>query len=228
VLTHIKFRIALDIIEDFLKEEGYKFRRLDGETKQTDRQKCMDDFNAPESDVFIFILSTRAGGVGINLFTGELNELITSDWTRGLTPFLADTVIIFDPDYNPHQEYAERLLAATWELIEFQSPGYRSFTSLRPNKDCPRFQVDDEGQRGRSVAIGSLDITHTFTTEKIMVAGKKKLALDHLIVQSMDDDNGATEDVQTMLSHGAKALFDDEATQQSIICMFGTKSSHDS
>ena len=44
----------------------------------------MDEFNKPDSEIFIYILSTRAGGVGINLTT-------------------ADTVIIFDPDFNPHQ-----------------------------------------------------------------------------------------------------------------------------
>jgi chromodomain-helicase-DNA-binding protein 4 len=56
----------------------------DGNTKQIDRQKGMDEFNRPGSDVFIYLLSTRAGGVGINLWS-------------------ADTVIIFDPDFNPHQ-----------------------------------------------------------------------------------------------------------------------------
>lgn len=56
----------------------------DGNTKQADRQKDMDKFNKPDSDIFIYILTTRAGGVGINLWS-------------------ADTVIIFDPDFNPHQ-----------------------------------------------------------------------------------------------------------------------------
>jgi hypothetical protein len=56
----------------------------DGNTKQSDRQKGMDEFNRQGSDVFIYLLSTRAGGVGINLWS-------------------ADTVIIFDPDFNPHQ-----------------------------------------------------------------------------------------------------------------------------
>jgi len=44
----------------------------------------MDEFNRPDSEYFIYLLSTRAGGVGINLYT-------------------ADTVIIYDPDFNPHQ-----------------------------------------------------------------------------------------------------------------------------
>jgi SNF2 family DNA or RNA helicase len=79
-----KFVINLDIIEDFLNGEGYKYSRLDGNTKQAERQKDMDEFNHPDSDVFIYLLSTRAGGVGINLWS-------------------ADTVIIYDPDFNPHQ-----------------------------------------------------------------------------------------------------------------------------
>ena len=45
----------------------------------------MDEFNKPDSDVFMYLLTTRAGGVGINLWS-------------------ADTVIIFDPDFNPHQD----------------------------------------------------------------------------------------------------------------------------
>jgi len=73
-----QFVVALDIVEDFLEGEGYKYLRLDGNTKQSERQKGMDEFNRNGSDVFIYLLSTRAGGVGINLWS-------------------ADTVIIFDP-----------------------------------------------------------------------------------------------------------------------------------
>ncbi|KAG8939974.1 hypothetical protein FRC00_013375, partial [Tulasnella sp. 408] len=87
VLLFSQFTIALDIIEDFIQGEGYKFLRLDGDTKSDQRQRDMDEFNKPGSDVFIYLLSTRAGGqgVGINLWS-------------------ADTVIIFDPDFNPHQD----------------------------------------------------------------------------------------------------------------------------
>lgn len=63
----------------------------DGNTKQLQRQKDMDAFNEPNSDYFIFMLSTRAGGVGINLWS-------------------ADTVIIFDPDFNPHQDLQVSIL----------------------------------------------------------------------------------------------------------------------
>src|SRR6218665_93841 len=63
---------------------GYRYLRLDGTTKSEDRGQLLTIFNNPESDIFLFILSTRAGGLGLNLQT-------------------ADTVIIFDSDWNPHQ-----------------------------------------------------------------------------------------------------------------------------
>ncbi|CAD6891549.1 unnamed protein product [Tilletia laevis] len=75
----------MDIMEDFLKYRGYKFLRLDGHTKPDDRADMLAKFNAKDSEFFIFILSTRAGGLGLNLQT-------------------ADTVIIYDSDWNPHQD----------------------------------------------------------------------------------------------------------------------------
>ncbi|KAL9940421.1 hypothetical protein V8E36_001126 [Tilletia maclaganii] len=75
----------MDIMEDFLKFRGYKFLRLDGHTKPDDRADMLAKFNAKDSEYFIFILSTRAGGLGLNLQT-------------------ADTVIIYDSDWNPHQD----------------------------------------------------------------------------------------------------------------------------
>jgi ATP-dependent DNA helicase len=74
----------LDILQDYCIYKGYKTCRLDGSTKLVDRQIAIDAFNSDPS-YFIFLLSTRAGGLGINL-TG------------------ADTVILFDSDWNPHQD----------------------------------------------------------------------------------------------------------------------------
>ena len=67
-----------------MRTTDYKYLRLDGATKADDRGELLVKFNAPDSEYFIFILSTRAGGLGLNLQT-------------------ADTVIIFDSDWNPHQ-----------------------------------------------------------------------------------------------------------------------------
>ena len=72
-------------MSDILDAEGWRFERLDGSVSGTERQKAIDRFSDKNSDSFIFILSTRAGGVGINLTA-------------------ADTVIVFDPDWNPQND----------------------------------------------------------------------------------------------------------------------------
>ena len=71
----------LDLLEVFINMHGYTYLRLDGSTKIEQRQKLMERFNS-DPKIFIFILSTRSGGIGVNL-TG------------------ADTVIFYDTDWNP-------------------------------------------------------------------------------------------------------------------------------
>ena len=62
----------LDILEDFCWWRGYKYCRLDGQTTHEVRSEMIDDFNKPDSDKFCFMLSTRAGGLGINLATADV------------------------------------------------------------------------------------------------------------------------------------------------------------
>jgi chromodomain-helicase-DNA-binding protein 4 len=102
VLIFSQFLDMLDLLEEFLRGCGMKFGRLDGNTATVDRQHMIDDFNAAESDLDCFLLSTRAGGAGINLgksFPPTLEER-WADWDIAT----ADTVIIYDPDFNPHQD----------------------------------------------------------------------------------------------------------------------------
>ncbi|XP_022907582.2 lymphoid-specific helicase-like [Onthophagus taurus] len=84
VLIFSTFTSMLDLLEDYMGLAGYNFRRLDGSDRLDVRGISVDDFNN-DSDVFIFLISTRAGGLGLNL-TG------------------ADTVIFFDRDWNPQMD----------------------------------------------------------------------------------------------------------------------------
>jgi SNF2 family DNA or RNA helicase len=69
----------MNIMEDFLLYRGYKYLRLDGSTKADDRTILLQDFNA-DPDLFVFILSTRAGGLGLNLQVADTVIIYDSDW----------------------------------------------------------------------------------------------------------------------------------------------------
>lgn len=71
VLIFSQFLDELSLIEDFLKGLGLTFRRIDGTVSAQEKQKRIDDFNAKGSSIFACLLSTRAGGVGINLATAD-------------------------------------------------------------------------------------------------------------------------------------------------------------
>lgn len=77
---------------------GMQYCRLDGQTPHEERNMYINEFNAPGSDKFVFLLSTRAGGLGINLAT-------------------ADIVIMYDNDWNPQVDLQAQVL-----FIHFLDP----------------------------------------------------------------------------------------------------------
>ncbi|XP_078586774.1 lymphocyte-specific helicase-like [Branchiostoma floridae x Branchiostoma japonicum] len=81
VLVFSQMTKMMDVLEDYCLYRGHKYCRLDGTMAYPDRQEQIDTFNK-DPDYFVFLLSTRAGGLGINLTA-------------------ADTVIIYDSDWNP-------------------------------------------------------------------------------------------------------------------------------
>jgi DNA helicase INO80 len=81
VLLYFQMTKMIDLMEEFLTYRNYKYLRLDGSTKLEDRRDTVHDFQT-RPEIFIFLLSTRAGGLGINLTS-------------------ADTVIFYDSDWNP-------------------------------------------------------------------------------------------------------------------------------
>lgn len=81
VLLYFQMTRMIDLMEEYLTYRNYKYLRLDGSTKLEDRRDTVADFQT-KPEIFIFLLSTRAGGLGINLTA-------------------ADTVIFYDSDWNP-------------------------------------------------------------------------------------------------------------------------------
>lgn len=81
VLLYFQMTRMINLMEEYLTYRNYKYCRLDGSTKLEDRRDTVSDFQ-DNPDIFVFLLSTRAGGLGINLTA-------------------ADTVIFYDSDWNP-------------------------------------------------------------------------------------------------------------------------------
>ena len=81
VLVYSQMTRMIDLLEEFMSYRHHKYIRLDGSSRISDRRDMVADFQT-KSDIFVFLLSTRAGGLGINLTA-------------------ADTVIFYDSDWNP-------------------------------------------------------------------------------------------------------------------------------
>jgi len=80
VLIFSQMTRVLDILEDYCMWRSFQYCRLDGQTPHEDRNVFIRDFNAPGSDKFVFLLSTRAGGLGINLATADIVIMYDNDW----------------------------------------------------------------------------------------------------------------------------------------------------
>ncbi|KAH0831419.1 SNF2 family DNA-dependent ATPase [Lanmaoa asiatica] len=80
VLIFSQMSRVLDILEDYCLFRGFRYCRIDGSTAHDDRIVAIDEYNKPESEKFIFLLTTRAGGLGINLTTADIVILYDSDW----------------------------------------------------------------------------------------------------------------------------------------------------
>ena len=85
ILIFSQMTRTMNVMEDYFRLRDFSFLRLDGTTATEDRSAHLKAFNADESDTFLFILSTKAGGLGLNLQS-------------------ADTVILFDSDWNPQND----------------------------------------------------------------------------------------------------------------------------
>ncbi|XP_034324831.2 chromodomain-helicase-DNA-binding protein 1 isoform X1 [Magallana gigas] len=125
----------LDILAEYLQMRHFQYQRLDGSVRGDLRKQAMDHFNAEGSEDFCFLLSTRAGGLGVNLAT-------------------ADTVIIFDSDWNPQND------------LQAQARAHRI------------------GQKNQ-VSVYRL-VTKNSVEEDIVERAKRKMVLDHLVIQRMD------------------------------------------
>lgn len=184
----------LDVLEDYLAHRGWKFCRIDGAVDVVDRQEAINSFNADGSDQFIFLLSTRAGGLGVNL-TG------------------ADTVIIYDSDW-----VRARGLACSFALAP--SDAVSPSVAQNPHQDA---QAQDRchriGQK-KPVAVYRL-VTENSVELSMLRAASSKLKLERLVMRGgyshsgdgrakEGDGKGASSDALAAKGGAMRLLSEDE------------------
>jgi SNF2 family DNA or RNA helicase len=198
VLIFSQMVIVLDLLAQYLSFKAWPFQRLDGSIRGELRRQALDHFNAEDSPDFCFLLSTRAGGLGINLAT-------------------ADTVIIFDSDWNPQNDL--QAMARAHRI------GQKSQVSVY-----------------RLVQRASIE-------EEIVERAKRKMVLDHLVIQRMDTSGRTVlnrafapdapesfssqqpftkEDLNGVLKFGAEELFKETEGEESdpLVCTHFSLESH--
>ncbi|XP_044493848.1 protein CHROMATIN REMODELING 8-like [Mangifera indica] len=201
VLLFCQTQQMLDILENFLISNGYDYRRMDGVTPVKQRMALIDEFNN-SSDVFIFILTTKVGGLGTNL-TG------------------ANRVIIFDPDWNPSTDMQARERAwrigqkrdvTVYRLITrgtieekvyhrqiykhfltnkiLRNPQQRRFFKARDMKDL--FTFNDDGDSG-STETSNIFSQLSEDVNLVVGAQKEKKLKRKKAATNADDDAGNKE-----------------------------------
>lgn len=171
VLMFFQMTQIMNIMEDFLRLRGLSYLRLDGSTKADDRSELLKEFNAPDSPYFCFLLSTRAGGLGLNLQT-------------------ADTVIIFDSDWNPHQDLqAQDRAHRIGQKNEVRILRLISSNSVEEKiLERAQFKLDMDG---KVIQAGKFDnkSTNEERDEMLRVMLESAEAAESLEQDEMDDDD---------------------------------------
>lgn len=172
VLIFSQFKIMLDIIQDYLRLRSHRCERIDGNITGNDRQSAIDRFSKPGSSAFIMLLSTRAGGVGINLTA-------------------ADTVIIYDSDWNPQSD-------------------------LQAQARCHRIGQKKSVKIYRLLSAKTYE-QHMFHTaslklglDQAVLGGIRENAASNLKSKAKTGDRMSKEEIESLLKHGAYEMFREE------------------
>ncbi|GLJ11725.1 hypothetical protein SUGI_0175460 [Cryptomeria japonica] len=192
VLLFAQMTKMLDIIEDYMKYRKYKYLRLDGSSTVTNRHEMVKEFQT-NTDIFVFLLSTRAGGVGINLTA-------------------ADTVIFYESDWNPTQDKQamdrSHRLGQTKEVTVYRlicKGTIEEKILQRASKKNTVQQLVMTGRQAKVDEIAAADVISLFTDDdtdsqleqKIKDMGKDKLKKktvrfveDDVHIEEMEGDKG--------------------------------------
>lgn len=211
VLIFTQMTRMLDILETFLNLHDHSYLRLDGSTKVEERQALMDRFNR-DPKIFAFILSTRSGGLGINLVG-------------------ADTVIFYDSDWNPAmdaqaQDRAHRIGQTRevniYRLVSESTIEENILLKARQKRDLATMSLEEgnfsmeffQGDGIRKLIENTHGFTETLSREVSASAGDKKLSEDEIaaaMAAAEDDEDVSAGKSAAVEMQREVAEFDDSA-----------------
>ncbi|XP_056299659.1 DNA repair and recombination protein RAD54B isoform X2 [Pseudoliparis swirei] len=138
---------TLDLLQDLCVNVGYTFCRLDGHTPTNQRQRLVDGFNSPHSQNFLFLLSSKAGGVGLNLVG-------------------ASHLVLYDIDWNPANDI--QAMARVWRDGQKKTVHiYRLLTAGTIEERMFQRQVSKQGLSGTVIDLGKRAEHTSFSTSEL-------------------------------------------------------------
>ncbi|KAG6831693.1 hypothetical protein H0H92_008336 [Tricholoma furcatifolium] len=176
----------LDILSDYMSLRNFQHQRLDGMVASEARKKSIAHFNAPGSTDFAFLLSTRAGGLGINLET-------------------ANTVIIFDSDWNPQNDL--QAMARAHRIGQKSHVSVYRFVS----KDT---MEEDVLERAKQKMILEYAIINQMDTSQAHLSSKGS-SKDPTKPDNLNKDSLSKDELHAVLKYGAQRMFEKDDSQQS-------------
>jgi SWI/SNF-related matrix-associated actin-dependent regulator of chromatin subfamily A member 5 len=198
VLIFSQMTRLLDILEDYCAMRSHLYCRIDGQTNGEVRDQMIEDYNAPGSKHFIFLLSTRAGGLGINLTS-------------------ADIVVLYDSDWNPQmdlqaQDRAHRIgqtkPVKVFRLITESTIG---MSQTHPFGGLARWTTHFFSLQPAPMPILTLAAVALHIEEKILDRAMKKLHLDAMVIQSgrlaEKEKNMSKDELMKAIRYGADDVF---------------------
>ncbi|KXS19150.1 hypothetical protein M427DRAFT_132185 [Gonapodya prolifera JEL478] len=180
VLIFSQLVMMLNLLSEYMSLRGFAFQRLDGSIPSEARKRAIESFNASNSPDFAFLLSTRAGGLGINLET-------------------ADTVILFDSDWNPQNDL--QAMARAHRIGQTKHVNVYRFIS----KDTIE---EDILERAKRKMVLEFALIKQMEAKGSMAPSKKTSA------SQTDPDKYSKAELEAILKFGAQNLFKDTENNQ--------------
>ncbi|KAJ2522156.1 ATP-dependent DNA helicase Hrp3, partial [Coemansia sp. RSA 1939] len=185
----------LDILADYMAMRGYAYQRLDGSVPSEVRKRSIEHYNAPGSPDFVFLLSTRAGGLGINLET-------------------ADTVVLYDSDFNPQADM--QAMARAHRIGQKKQVSVYRFVSRNTIEE----DILERAKRKMVLEyciIKGMDTSglHVTETERKQIERSKQGKSGGVVGTSSGASSFSREELAAILKFGASSMFaDDSVTMQ--------------